>query len=152
MFAGSMSFDSGVKFDFAADASSGAGDAERDAAINLRWHRYSWPSVPPGCRPATELQARAESANFLLGMQRKLARVQPEAPGMPPRGLVRMRVDDRMSAELTRVRKSAMHPATFDRTGTEAYPLPAPVVVDMTPGMNTRWWKRGSEVRGSAAM
>ena len=121
-------------------------DADADMVINNKWREFTWPRH--SCQPDVPV-ARAESANFLYGLQRKLTKVQRAAPRVP-RSLVRMRLDDRMSAEGTRIRKSATPPGTFDRTATETYPLPAPSVVERTWGVDTRWLKRGNEVRSAS--
>ena len=129
---------SGVAFD--------GPDADLEFVVNRRWHQFTW----PGPCPTDEVAARAESASFFYGLQRKLSKVQRVAPRVPS-SLVRMRVDDRMSAEGTRIRKSATPTATFDRKHTETYPLPAPSLVDRTFGVDTRWLARGSEVRGGGS-
>jgi hypothetical protein len=105
--------------------------------------------LPPKCE--NDLTALVESSNYLLNMERKLTKVQTPVPGVPPATFVRMHLDDRFSAEQTRIRKSATPPGTFDRTATESYPLPVPRVIDFTPGMNSRWWQRGthSDVRAT---
>lgn len=87
---------------------------------------------------APELAALVDASNHLRNLQQKLSRVQRPAPPIPAVSSVPGRVDDRYTlGSLTKIRKSALPPLSFNKFPSEAYPLAAPYVY-IQAGTNSR--------------
>lgn len=91
-----------------------------------------------GLPPRDSLDRLAQSSELLRNVSARLSLVQRPPPRMPELSPLPPRVDDRLNFRgVTRVKKSAMPPATLDRAASELYPFAAPRV-DFLTGRPTR--------------
>ena len=97
--------------------------------------------LPAASRYRTDLDVLTEASTSLFNMGRPLGKFPRfEWPGGPTRNVPMLpgRLDFHIQSRVTRTKRAAKDPYSFDRMASEKYPVPAPTHLKFVTGNATR--------------